>query len=353
MSISTATHRQRNSIVAAALGVAVLAVSAAQAEDVRIVQTNSRDDRIHLIDPATHSIVGEITGVPVNHGVAAAPDGSRLYFSSEAKHTLDVVDSKTLQIVAEIPLSARPHNISIGKDGRYVYVGIMEGAGGIDIVDTERLERVRHIDTGSRVHNTYVTPDGRHLVAGTFSGERNLNVFDTTTEKLVFALFEKRSEDAMEGVRPIAFERNPDGSTRRMFVQLSDVHGFAVVDFATQREVARVMLPDLPPEQHDEGPFNNAPAHGIGVAPDGKTLWVCSRLQAHVYAYSLPDLEYLGGVPVGSHPDWLTFTPDSQFVYVANGYSDDVSVVEIATLREVKRLPVGKAPKRNLTVTLP
>lgn len=325
----------------------------AAAEDVRIIQTNSRDDVIHVIDPASHAIVGEIAGIPVNHGVAAAPDGSRLYFSSEAKHTLDVVDGRTFEILAEVPLSARPHNISIGKDGRYVYVGIMEGDGGIDVVDTERLERVDRIETGSRVHNTYVTPDGRWLVAGTFGGERNLNVFDVETRELAFSLFDKRNDDMLEGIRPIAFETNPDGSTKRMFVQISNVHGFAVVDFAERREVDRIMLPDVPPEQQGKPPFNAAPAHGIGVAPNGETLWVCSRLNGHVYAYSLPDLEYLGGVAVGDHPDWLTFTPDSRFVYVANGYSDDVSVIDVSSLEEVVRLPVGKAPKRNLTVQLP
>ncbi|HEY8520952.1 MAG TPA: beta-propeller fold lactonase family protein [Gammaproteobacteria bacterium] len=338
----------------AVLWAAVLGgLSAASANEVRVIQTNSRDSVIHVIDPATHAIVGKIEGIPVNHGVAAAPDGSRLYFSSEAKHTLDVVDAKTFEIVAEIPLSARPHNISIGKDGRYVYVGIMEGEGGIDVVDTQRLEKVRHIDTGSRVHNTYVTPDGKYLVTGTFGGDKNLDVFDTDTEELVFSLFEKRNDDTMEGVRPIAFEKNPDGSVKRMFVQISEFHGFVVVDFATRREVARIELPALPPEQQDEGPFNAAPAHGIGVAPNGKTLWVCSRLNGYVYAYSLPELEYLGGVKVGSHPDWLTFTPDSRYVYVANGYSDDVSIVDVENLTEVKRLAVGKAPKRNLTVSLP
>jgi YVTN family beta-propeller protein len=341
------------SFVLATAAVACAFGGACVAAEVRIVQTNSRDDVIHLIDPETQSIVGEIKGIPVNHGVAAAPDGSRLYFSSEAKQTLDVVDAKTLEVIKEIPLSARPHNISIGKDGRYVYIGIMEGQGGIDVVDTEKLERVRHIDTGARVHNTYVTPDGKHLVAGMFSGERNLAVLDTATEELVFALFPPTSDSSMEGVRPIAFEKNADGSTKRMFVQLSDVHGFAVVDFAAQQEVDRIMLPDLPPEQHAEGPFNNAPAHGIGVAPNGRSLWVASRLQGHVYAYALPSLEYLGAVAVGSHPDWLTFTPDSRYVYVANGYSDDVSIIDVEALREVKRLPVGKAPKRNITAALP
>ena len=43
----------------------------------RIIQTNSRGDMVHIIDPKTQSVVGQIKGVPVNHGVAAAPDGSR------------------------------------------------------------------------------------------------------------------------------------------------------------------------------------------------------------------------------------------------------------------------------------
>ena len=30
-------------------------------------------------------------------------------------------------------------------------------------------------------------------------------------------------------------EANPDGSTRRIFLQLTDFHGFVVVDFATQK----------------------------------------------------------------------------------------------------------------------
>jgi hypothetical protein len=34
-----------------------------------------------------------------------------------------------------------------------------------------------------------------------------------------------------------------------------------------------------------------------------------------------------------------TFTPDSRFVHVANGYSDDASVVDIAAVEEVVRLP--------------
>jgi YVTN family beta-propeller protein len=349
--------RQESSVRLSALFLPVplllAALSPCLAQEVRIVQTNSRDDVVHLIDPATQSIVGEIGGIPIPHGVAAAPDGSRLYVSSEAKTTLDVVDTATFEVIEEIPLSARPNNISIGNDGRYVYVGIMDGDGGIDIVDTTTLTNARHIDTGSRVHNTYVTPDGRYFLAGTFGGERNLMVYDAATERLAWSLFEPRNESALEGVRPIAFELNGDGSTDRLFVQISDFHGFVVVDFATGTEIERIELPSVPEAERDPGPFNAAPAHGIGVAPDGRTLWVCSRLNSHVYAYSLPDLLYLGGVETGNHPDWLTFSPDSRYVYVANGGSDDVSIVDIETLEETVRLPVGISPKRNIAAVLP
>jgi YVTN family beta-propeller protein len=346
-------NRKASRIIPACLISGALIGAQAAAQSPRILQTNSRDTVVDLIDPATQSIVGEIGDIPIPHGVAAAPDGSRIYVSSEAKNTLDVIDGRTFAHVGEIPLSSRPNNISIGKDGRYVYVGIIDGNGGIDVVDTNALAVARHIDTQSRVHNTYVTPDGRFIVAGTFGGDRNLKVYDARTEALVFSAFDRRNDSELEGVRPIAFETREDGSTSRLFVQISEFHGFVVVDFDSGRELARIELPEVPPAEREPGPFNGAPSHGIGVAPDGGTLWVASRVNSRVYAYSLPELKLLGGVGVGSHPDWLTFSPDSRFVYVANGASDDVSVVDIASLAEIERLPVGSAPKRNITALLP
>src|SRR5206468_9466928 len=93
---------------------------ALEADTVRIVQTNSAGDNVHLIDPATNKVVGEITGIEVNHGAAAAPDGSRIYVSNEADSTVDVVDAVTLKVVKKVPLSGHPNNIAIGRDGRRV-----------------------------------------------------------------------------------------------------------------------------------------------------------------------------------------------------------------------------------------
>jgi len=325
-------------------GVLLALFAPAAVAQVRIVQTNSQGDTISLIDPATNHVVAEVKGVPINHGAAASPDGSRLYFSSEAEQTLHVVDGATLQQTKKIPLSGRPNNISISPDGRRVYVGIVSSPGAVDVIDTASLERVKSIPTRGGIHNVYVTPDGKYLVAGSIAGKL-MTVIDQKTDEPVWTLFN-------EGVRPMAFETNADGSTKRIFVQLSDFHGFAIVDFAQRKETGRIELPnDIPADKVDKGPFNASPSHGIGVAPDGKTLWVTSRPNARVYTYSLPDLKLLPNpVDLGGRPDWVTFTPDSKLLYIATENTDSVVAIDVAARKEVTRIKVGRSPKRNITM---
>jgi YVTN family beta-propeller protein len=45
--------------------------------------------------------------------------------------------------------------------------------------------------------------------------------------------------------------------------------------------------------------------------------------------------------------NWVTILPDDNTAYVANPQMNDVSVVDIKSLKEVARVPVGFAPSRN------
>src|ERR1700694_4432535 len=209
------------------------------ASTVRILQTNSAGDDVSIIDPATNKVVGTIHGIEVNHGAAVAPDGSHYYISNEAESSLDVVDQKTLKVTKGIPLSGHPNNIGIGKDGRHVYVSIAVAPGAVDVVDTTSMEKVKSIPVKGAVHNTYVTPDGKYVVSGSIQS-KTITVIDQKTEEPAWSL-------TMDlGIRPMAFATNPDGSTKWIFVQLSAFNGFAVVDFATRKEINRIKLPDLP-----------------------------------------------------------------------------------------------------------
>ncbi len=328
----------------------------ASAETVRIYVTNSAGDSVHVIDAASNKVVQVIRNVESAHGVTFAPDASRVYISNEHDSTLDVIDAKSGSIIKKIPLSSRPNNIAVTKDGKRVVVAIAREPAALDIIDTESLTLKKSIPMNGRLHNTYVTPDGRYAVSGSVRSEF-LNVVDLNNEQVAWEI------KMVGGVRPMTFEVNPDGSTKRIFAQHSDLNGFSVIDFAQRKEVARVKLPDTPtgyaPSHRD-----TSPSHGLGVTPDGKSLWVTSIPANAVFVYSLPDLTLKGHVelplkqiagrdrPVPAVPNWVTFTPDSKLIYISNAAAMSVTAIDTQAMKVVAVIPVGQVPKRIATLVM-
>jgi YVTN family beta-propeller protein len=310
---------------------------------VRVYVANSAGDNVTVIDPDTNRAAGEIKVSANPHGIVPSPDKARFYVSSETENVLDVVDRQSGKILRRVPIGKRPNNVAITPDGRRVYVCIREAAW-VDIVDTDSLEKVKSVPVGKNPHNVYSAPDGHHMIA-TSMGDHKLTVINTETETPEF-------EIPVGGVpRPVAIETIPGDKIGRLFVQLSNLHGFAIVDYHARVVIDKVMLPDAPAGAKPLIPETFS--HGIGVAPDGKTLWVTSLLNNSVTVFSMPHLHQLGTIVVGRGPDWLTFTPDGRRCYVSNAGSDSVSAIEVATRKELARIPVGKVPKRIIAVELP
>ena len=331
-------------------------VASASSHAARIYITNSAGSTVDVIDSSTNQVVQVIRGIELPHGVTFSPDGKRVYISNESESILDVVDRESAKILKKVALSGHPNNLTITKDGGRVLVGIREDPGSVDVIEAKSLERTKSISVDGSVHNIFVTPDGKYAVSGSIENKA-ATVIDLNTEKAAWEVKFDR------GVRPMAFEANPDGSTRRIFVQLSTVNGFAVVDFASHKEVARIKLPEQP------GGFGTAeerlgtPSHGIGVTPDGKSLWVNSTVANAVFKYTLPDLQLVGYCPlptqqpahhpvIGAVPEWITFTPDSQRVYDSNSAARSVSVIDAKTLTLVDVVNVGEVPKRINTLVV-
>src|SRR5262245_53977199 len=162
MTNMTNTHVFRGALTALAgiaLSTVTLSLAGAQQSKLRIIQTNSAGDNVHIIDAVTNKVVGEIKGIEAPHGVVVAPDGSRIYISEQADKTLTVVDGKTLQVSKRIPLSGNPNLVDISADGRWIYVAIAltwddysefpqikaNPTGGVDVIDTASLEKVKTI----------------------------------------------------------------------------------------------------------------------------------------------------------------------------------------------------------------
>ena len=223
-----------------------------------------------MIDPTTNKVVQVIGGIAAPHGVGFSPDGGQIYISNESKNALDIVDRTSGQIINEVALSGRPNNIAVTRDGGRVLVAIRSGKGGLDVIDAATRRLVESIPVGGQLHNVYVTPDGKYAVAGSIA-DHMVTVFDLATDQAAC------------------------GSTKRIFIELSEFHGVAIVDFATHKEVERIRLPDLRSAEGGRGD-ETTPCHGIAIAPDGKSLWINSTADNAVFAYSLPDLRLLGHV---------------------------------------------------------
>jgi YVTN family beta-propeller protein len=327
----------------------------------RIYVTNSAGDSIHVVDSATNKVIQEIPAGEATHGIAPAPDGSRVYVSNEADTTLDVFDRASGALIKKVPLSNRPNNIAVTKNGDRILVGIARGHGAVDVIDAKALTLTKSILVNGRLHNIYVTPDGKHLITGSIPNKL-LTVIDLEREVPVWEL-------AFDlGVRPMTIEAAPDGSTKRIFVQISDTNGFAVVDFAARKEIARIKLPQTKTEFETDAGRATSPSHGIGVAPDNKTLWVTSIPNNAVFVYSLqgaalddikligevalPSLKLPGHGPISSVPNWVTFTPDSKTIYISNAGIKSVTAIDTESMKVKAVIPVGEVPKRINTLTM-
>src|SRR5439155_5220270 len=208
-----------------------------------VLNMNGEGKNVQVIDAATNKVVQTIEGIKYPHGVAFSPDGSLAYVSSEdeqATNALWVVDTRTGKILKSAPLSARRGNVpAITKDGKRLLVCVGPprdpatnevksgtGVGALDVVDTATLKITKSFATQG--HDCYTTQDGKDWIAG---AGQNVTIIDVKTEEILWKVPFK------EGLGPIDWETNPDGSPRRLFVTplRQDVRAFAVVDWATQK----------------------------------------------------------------------------------------------------------------------
>jgi YVTN family beta-propeller protein len=327
---------------------------------VRIYVTNRGGTTIDVIDPAKNAVVETIRGIESPEVVRFSPDGSRLYIATRAEDVLDVMDRKSGKIIKKVPLSGWANDAMVTSDGKLILVCIRntgteaEDKGALDVIDSKSLEKIKSIPVKRGLHDISVTGDSKFAAAGS-PGGHFFTVFDLTKMEIAWEF------PYDQGVLPIIIESNPDGSGHRIFAQLNQTNGFSVVDFATHQEVARIKNPDEP---KGFTPGCEGISHGIGIAPDHKTLWSNSRPANAVFVYALPDLKLLGHVSLpetvvpgkpnrGGGPAWVTFTPDSKTVYISTCGTKSITAIDVETMKEVMRIPVGEMPDRISTLVLP
>ncbi len=305
----------------------------------KVYVANAEGDDLTVIDPVSLRVIGNIKVGSKPHGLVASPSRDRIYVSVEGTNRLLAVDTTSHRIVGQAEVGQTPNQVTVTADGKFVYVPL-RGQAAVDIVDTTTMKVVKRVALAEWPHNSYTSADGKRVYVTTINGKK-IFVFDPSTHNIL-SIIEPGGK-----VRPVALTK--DGSL--MYVALSELHGFAVVDVQQRKTIKRVELAPLPPDT--PRPYLDTYTHGLALTPDERELWVTSCAGGAVWVFSVPDLRRLAKVDVGKFPNWLAFSSDGKTLFVSNTESDAVSAIDVGARKVVATILVGKAPKRIIFVSSP
>ena len=354
-------------------------MSASEAGQQKIFISGTTSNELYVIDPATNTLVQTIK-VNRPHGLAATKDGKFLWVASDwfdphHRATITRIDTATGQI---LETHGVPHNdaMALVNDDRDLYIaGFPMGC--FYVFDTVDRKLVASFDVRGMAHNVvapahddrliYLAPMGRDEkevsaygkylggytnCAGQPEMPRNshqIYVVDTSSRKLVDTI------ETGTAPRPIAV--SDDGSW--LYANVDDLLGFEIIDLKARRVVQRAE-PTVPDSETgaiklEQGNIVSR-SHGIWLTPDQREVWTDSTNDGVVYAFdrSSGTVRFLARIPVGEVPYWLTFSPDGKYGYSSNRGDDTVSVIDVATHKEIKRiaLPKESGPHTSLGVAL-
>lgn len=343
-------------------------------------------------DPAPEADAGA-TG-SVDGATSVAPREQFWVVNTEGE-SISVIDDDRQEVIDTIDLGAQPHGQAPAAGGDRVYITTDSGDGEVIAIDTATRDEAWRSEVGDRLNQPHLTGDGRFLYVPDLLGRRTFVVdvaagavvdeiamYDGLIPLLalhntyashdgarmyVTAILSNRIAEIDVASRSLARVIEVDGQPRpaaitaddrTLYLQLSDLHGFVAIDLAAGDEIARIEWPDdgsRPPGYDDQSLPTKC--HGIGLAPGETELWAASNLDGMVRAYSVPALDLVAEVPVGTLPNWIAFSRDGRFAYVTNtdlaADHGTVSIIDTASRQVVRTVDVGRAPKRIHRVDVP
>jgi len=94
------------------------------------------------------------------------------------------------------------------------------------------------------------------------------------------------------------------------------------------------------------GTIPNAPgAHGVGLAPESGRGYITAGKADSAIAFDLKTLKPLGDTKVGKKPDAIIYEPATKRMYVMNGDSDSITVINAADGTVAGTIALGGGPE--------
>jgi len=257
--IETATHQ-----IAKVITVGTSPLDLAVSVDGKYVYvTNSQGGSVSVIDVASLTELRRLsvsTAGDGPYGIAVSKDGSRLYVTDIDANTVRVLNANTGANVAQVNVVSSPRSLMLSPDGTRLYVAGFDGDVGVVNTVTNTMDQV--VDTGTAsVFRVAVSPDGARVYA-TDRVNGNLLVIDTTENRVLQTI--PVLSDASE-TRDLFV--SADGT--RLYVTNQNSDDLVVFDTATLRVLRTFQIANGPRGVAVRSqPFNFSPSEEVAGKAD-------------------------------------------------------------------------------------
>jgi YVTN family beta-propeller protein len=275
----------------------------------------------------------------------------RLIVLNKQANTAAIIDPASLKVVATVPTGEGPHEAVVTSDGKLAIVanyGAQTPGNSLSIIDIDTARELRRIDLGAlrRPHGMQLVSDASgDKVYFTSETSRTVARFDVKTEKVDWIMGTGGTSTHMVAVSPNGKQLYTTniGSNDVTFIRL-----------------------DAPPSRANIVQISvGAQPEAIDISPDGREIWVGQNADGGVSVIDAETNKVKDTFKVGALPIRLKFSPDGKYVLLsdprggntsssdANNLtaiqalgpnSGEVIVVETATRKVVKRIPVRGVP---------
>jgi PQQ-dependent catabolism-associated beta-propeller protein len=308
------------------LAFSALLSTAAHAKNTgRIFVSSEKDNAIAIVDGARGEIVASPAVCRRPRHMQLSPDRQQLYVACSDDHAVLVWDVAAGKPVARLDVGADPEMFDLSPDARMLYVSNEEDSA-LTAFDLAAKKKAFEVKVGGEPEGVKASPDGKRVYV-TSEVESVVHVIDTASHRIVKTI--------PVGQRPRRLLLTPAGE-----LWVSNELDGTVSVIRTSDNTVQGTISFLPQGMRRE----DVTPVGMALAPDGHTAYVGLGRANHVAAVDVATRKVKGYVLVGRRAWGLAVSRDGKRLYVANGLSDDMTVVDTEHLKGLRTLKVGRVP---------
>lgn len=304
---------------------------------------------VGIIDPNTgKSTTAQGGSYPVS--IAINPVLNKFYVVNAFSNNISVFDATTNALITNIALPANsfPDNLAINPNTNKIYVTDPNG-GGINVIDPISNIVIKKITTSLTLPRGIAIDTITNKAYVTHQYDSRVFVIDTNTDTLLTPI-------------NIAFNTRPlgiavDSGANRAYVAYSNTDQIAIINTASNSVIGNIPIVK---GKATRGGITAATPIAIALYPFAKKAYVANKFSDTVSVIDLITNTEIKAIPVGSisgavtenSSNMIVIDPTINKVYVANINSNNITVIDTTTDTVVNTIPTGVSPN-GLALALP